>query len=397
MMIIYILYVVGFLLPAVLVALYYMFLMLARMLGARSYAPIGTNTTHSFAIVIPAHNEEKLLAAVLRSCAELDYPADKAQVFVIADNCSDRTAEVARDCHTTCLERNDSRRTGKGFALEWAFEKILPMGHDAFVVLDADCLIEKHALHVFDRCLEEGNHVLQAHYILSNPDASPISYVACVGNVLEYDFFYAPKSTLGLAVMLVGTGMVFHRSLLQQYPWKAHSAVEDAEYTLMLAPHGVRVRFVANVGVFQAGAERIQQLSVQRTRWAGGTLQLGKRSAVQLIVKGLTTGRTLLVNAGWTLLVVMRPLILLHLVLMLAIGMSLVLLQPSPVSRVYFGVGVGLVVVYFAYFAVGVATVGLSIRRVCYLLSTPLVLAMMAIIAVKSGIARRTAWVRMPR
>jgi 1,2-diacylglycerol 3-beta-glucosyltransferase len=397
MVIVYGLYVACFLLPASAAALYHAFLMVARLLGARAVAPAGAGAGHIFAIIIPAHNEEQAIADVLRSCAALDYPADKHHVYVLADNCSDRTAEVARTCGATCLERTNARQTGKGQALEWAFEQILPLGHDAVVVLDADCTIEPHALRVFDRCLQEGDKVLQANYVLSNPDASAISYVARVGNLLEYEFFYAPKSDLGLAVMLVGTGMVFHRSILLEHPWRAHSLVEDAEYTLMLARHGIRVRFVANVGVLQAGAERAEQLAVQRARWAGGTLQLGKRSAIRLIAKGLCTGRILVADAGWTLLIVARPLVLLHLMLTVVLGSLLAWLCPATLSTAFLLTGTGLLAVYAVYFGVGIAMVGMSARRAGYLLSTPAVLARLAIIAVKSGMSRHTNWVRTPR
>jgi len=264
-------------------------------------------------------------------------------------------------------------------------------------VLDADCTIESHALRVFDRCLQDGDRVLQANYVLSNPDASAISYIARVGNVLEYEFFYAPKSDLGLAVMLVGTGMVFHRRVLSEHPWRAHSIVEDAEYTLTLARHGIHVRFLANVGVLQAGAERVEQLKVQRARWAGGTLQLGKRSVMGLIAKGLATGRTLLADAGWTLLIVSRPLVLLHLLLTVALASLLAWLCPATASRAFLVMGVSSLAVYAVYFAVGIAAVGISARRAGYLLTTPLVLARLAIIALKAGMSRQTNWVRTPR
>jgi cellulose synthase/poly-beta-1,6-N-acetylglucosamine synthase-like glycosyltransferase len=317
MIVAYLLFVACFLLPAAAAAFYHVFLLAARLFGARAVAPASEDARHSFAVVIPAHNEEQHIAEVLRSCAALDYPADKFEVYVVADNCADRTAEVARASGATCLERTDIHNHGKGHALQWAFEQVLPQGHDAVVVLDADCTVERHALRVFDRCLQEGSRALQAHYVLSNPDASAISYVARVGNVLEYDYFYAPKSDLGLAVMLVGTGMVFHRSVLLEYPWRAHSVVEDAEYTLTLAQHDLRVRFVGNVHVVQAAAERVEQLAVQRARWASGTWHLGKRSVIVLIAKGMLTGRILLADAGWTLLIVSRPLLLLHLSLTL--------------------------------------------------------------------------------
>ena len=397
MIVLYLLYVACFLLPALAVAIYHAFLMLARLLGARANARAGAEAGHSFAIVIPAHNEEQVIADVLRSCAALDYPADKYRVYVVADNCSDRTAEVARNCIATCLERANDQQVGKGYALQWAFEQVLPLGHDAVVVLDADCTIAPQALRVFDRCLQDGSKVLQANYVLSNPDASAISYVARVGNILEYEYFYAPKSDLGLAVMLVGTGMVFHRSVLSDYPWRAHSLVEDAEYTLALASHGIRVRFVANVGVFQAGAERAEQLTVQRARWAGGTLQLGKRSAIRLIAKGLLTGRALLADAGWTLLIVSRPLVLLHLLLTLLLATLLGWLSPNGLSTALLLTGMGVLVVYAIYFGVGVARIGMSARRAGYLLATPFVLARLAMIVVIAGMSHRTAWIRTPR
>ncbi len=265
------------------------------------------------------------------------------------------------------------------------------------IVLDADCTVESHALQVFDQCLREGSRALQAHYVLSNPDASAISYVARVGNVLEYEYFYAPKSDLGLAVMLVGTGMVFHRSVLLEHPWRAHSVVEDAEYTLTLARHGLRVRFVANVHVVQAAAERVEQLAVQRARWASGTWQLGKRSAMGLLAKGLLTGRVLLADAGWTLLIVSRPLVLLHLSLTLVTALFLAWLFPAPASVVFLASGAFLVALYAAYFGFGIAKVGFSARRASFLLSAPLVLFRLAVIAVRSGALRRAAWIRTPR
>jgi cellulose synthase/poly-beta-1,6-N-acetylglucosamine synthase-like glycosyltransferase len=390
-------YGVCFLLPASLAAMYYSFLMLARVLGARALVGSGKHANHTFAIIIPAHNEEQIIPQVVQSCLALEYPAGRYRVIVVADNCSDGTAAVARCCGALCLERNDLDRRGKGQALEWAFAKVLPMGHDAVLVLDADCAIDRHALRVFDRSLAQGSRVLQANYVLSNPDASPISYVARVGNTLEYDFFYAPKSCLGLAVLLVGTGMVFHRDVLRECPWKCHSITEDAEYALILAAHGIRIRFVADAPVSQAGAERLEQLTVQRERWAGGTLQLGRSVALKLLVKGLLRGRLLLADAGWTVLVVGRPLVLVHLLLTLGFAFLLNVFYPGLVSRGFVVVGASLLGLYAVYFGVGILAIGVNARRISFLLRAPLVLSRLAIISLKSLLSHRKAWVRTPR
>lgn len=392
-----ILFLILFPLPAAAAAIYHVLLMLARFMGARGHAPAGTNASHAFAIVIPAHNEEGIITAVLQSCAALDYPVDKYRVFVVADNCSDHTAEVARNFPVECLERTNAHQTGKGYALEWAFDQILPLQFDAIVVLDADCIIERHALRVFDRCLERGDRALQANHVLSNPDASPISYISMIGNFLEYNFFYAPKSELGLAVMLVGTGMVFHRDVLETHSWNVHSAVEDAEYTLVLAREGIHVRFVANVNVLVEGAEQAKQLDVQRSRWAGGTLQLARRSAVAAIARGVFSGRILLADAGFTLLVLSRPLVLLHLMLTILFAALFALASDLPYSNVALAASFGILSTYFVYFAVGVAMVGLTALRARYLLRTPFVLARLMIIALMAVPSRSTPWIRTPR
>jgi len=116
-----------------------------------------------------------------------------------------------------------------------------------------------------------------------------------------------------------------------------------------------------------------------------------------LIAKGLATGRTLLADAGWTLLIVSRPLVLLHLLLTVALASLLAWLCPATASRAFLVMGVSSLAVYAVYFAVGIAAVGISARRAGYLLTTPLVLARLAIIALKAGMSRQTNWVRTPR
>jgi len=397
-LIILIVYGLLFLLPAFLFTVYYMLLMIVRLCGARAYRPAGMNATHTFAIVIPAHNEEKVLGDTLRSCAHIEYPNHKYDVFVVADNCSDRTVEVAKAFGITCLERRAPQERGKGYALQWVFGQIVSRGYDAVVVLDADCRIDSHALRVFDRCFEEGDQVLQANYITSNPDASPISYAARVGNLLEYELFYAPKSCLGLAVMLVGTGMVFRKEVLETHPWGAHSVVEDAEYTLSLARHGIRVQFVANVGVRQAAAERIEQLKVQRKRWASGTMELSKACVLKTITEGIISRRAWLIDSGWTLLVVSRPLVLLHLSATLGLGAVLVPLIPEWTSTMVIGFGLTLLLAYGLYLGTGIIMVGLSIRRACFLLVAPLVVARIAIISLTTLFgSQHGQWERTPR
>jgi cellulose synthase/poly-beta-1,6-N-acetylglucosamine synthase-like glycosyltransferase len=386
-----------FLIPAALVCLYYVSLALVALLFRKEAPSVEGNPAQTFAIVIPAHNEEQSISTTLRSCAGLDYPKDKYQVFVIADNCSDKTAEIARRNGAICFERVDDTKKGKGFALEWGVKRILAEGHGALVVLDADCQLDNQSLQLFDHYLKKGEKVLQANDSGSNPDSNAMSYAVAVGNVIENRLFYAPKSRLGLAVLLRGTGMVFRRDVLEQHPWEAHSIAEDVEYTLRLIKSGIKVSFVDEVKVFSQFPDRKDQLQVQRMRWARN-LGFSKRQALKLIWEGIVQGRGLLTDAGWTLLVLSRPLVLIELFIAVILGSFSVWLLPGQLSKGLFAAGLIVLLVQLLYFALGVALLGVNVRRMKLLLSSPVTVGRLIVISL-SGVfgVRGNIWSRTPR
>jgi cellulose synthase/poly-beta-1,6-N-acetylglucosamine synthase-like glycosyltransferase len=317
---------------------------------------------------------------------------------VVVDNCTDGTAEIARRAGAHVLERHDPDRRGKGFALAWAFERILPLGHDALVVLDADCRADADLLRAFARRLADGDPVLHARYVASNPDASPISYALAVANRVEDDLFYAPKDRLGLAVFLRGTGMAFRRDVLERLPWRAVSNVEDAEYTVTLLAHDVAVRFVPETRVVSEYPQHAEQLDVQRRRWTGGGIALARGYAPRLIGSGLVRRSLRLVDAGWTMLIASRPLVLAVQIVAVALGLMCVLLAPGGLSSAILMTGLSALALQAIYLGMGVILLGLSARRVLMLLRAPALVARLILIAATAllGAADR-AWARTPR
>ncbi|MBL8793102.1 MAG: glycosyltransferase [Planctomycetia bacterium] len=364
-------------------------------LCARSHATPATQRRQRFAILIPAHNEEDQIETALRCCADLDYPRNRVQVFVIADNCTDRTAALARAGGATCLERHDLSQRGKGPALAWALKQVLPTRPEAVLILDADCRLDRHALRVFNARLAAGEQVLQASYVASNPDGSIASYVAAVANAIENDLFYAPKAVLGLSVLLRGTGMAFRREVLERFPWQAASVVEDVEYTVRLYQGGVRVAFVPEVRVWSAFPEQDRQMQVQRTRWVGGNIRLGVQQAWPLLRQAVAAGRPLLVELAWTLLVSVRSLAVAQMLLAVLLGAVAAVLMPG----LGFGALAGLLLVLYAvYFGLGVTRLGLNVQRMALLLRAPWMVFRMLWIGSASLFPGRTAsWERTPR
>ncbi len=368
-------------------------------LGRRRRPPEGAGAPeHDFAIVIPAHNEEVSIANTLMSCAALRYPRDKVTIYVIADNCTDQTAPIASARGAICLERRDESHPGKGCALEWAFQRIPLDRHDAFVVLDADCTLDAPALQRFDQCLHDGARVLQANDVAANPDSSAISYMAAVANRLENDFFYAPKSRVGAAVFLRGTGMVLHRDVLRRRPWRAQSIVEDLVYSVELLREGIAIDFVEDVCVRSEFPTAGRQLQVQRSRWIGGNVAVARLHALPLMREGLRTGQWRLIDAAWTLLVTLRSLVLMQLLATVAVATACLAWLPGLMSGLLVGVGLGLVGCYGLYFLLGALSLGLSARRWRLLLTSPLILIRMLQVALHGALrVDLQTWVKMPR
>jgi len=383
---------------AALGCLYHLGLMAVALVCRRQDRPCSGPPTHSFAIVIPAHDEEITIKCALDSCATFDYPKEKYTVYVIADNCSDRTAEVAREDGAVCLVRQDAEKLGKGFALEWALPKVLAAGHDAILILDADCQIDSHALLVFDEQLSHGARGLQASDVVGNSDESPTSYVLALANALENQCFYAPKSMLGLAVLLRGTGMVFHREVLHRFPWHAQSIAEDSEYSFELLKQGIGIRFVPEVRVASDFPVGHEQLTVQRARWIGGGMRVVATWGPRLAWEGLASGRVVLLDAVLTMLVASRPFVITQLLLTLLLCFINWSILPTPWAVFLLICCAAIVAGYTVYVGVGFALLGVRAKQLKLVLQAPFAVAAYLFIAIKSLFGANVGnWNRTPR
>ena len=383
---------------AVMVCLYHMFLAAVALLTRSRTTSSNVPEVHNFAIVIPAHNESGTIEHSLNSCAALNYPKERYTVYVIADNCEDDTAEIAASFGATCLIRRNEQERGKGYALEWAIPQVLDRQHDSLLILDADCQIDAHALRVFDHRLQSGDRVLQANYVVANPDDNSMSYLLALANMLENDLFYAPKSALGLAVFLRGTGMLFHRDVLASHPWQASSVVEDAEYAYRLLREGVRISFVPNVRVVSDFPTQQDQLDVQRKRWIGGNIALGKRHGFRLFRQGLLGCRLPLIDAGWTTMIISRPMVILQLISTLVMTLLCRYLMADTWSTIMLVCCLAAMAFYALYVAIGVGSLGLTAHRVRLLLGSPAIVSRYLLLSLQAFVSSGpTAWNRTPR
>jgi len=230
-------------------------------------------------VFVPAHNEEQVLGRCLASIAGQTYPPYRRRVMVIADNCTDGTAEVARAHGAEVLVRDDPDAAGKGRALRWAIDRMLtePGRPDAIVMIDADSVADPDLLLHLEAALAGGAEVAQADYRILEPEASAGSRLVATGFLLFHRTRLAGRAALGLPANLVGNGMAFKSAVLENVPWSAFTSVEDLEYSLILRAAGVRPVFCAEAVVHGPVPQNGRALRQQRMRWEGGRLYLLRR------------------------------------------------------------------------------------------------------------------------
>ena len=252
----------------------------------------GTGRPPQLAVLVPAHNEEELLRRCLESLADQDYPDESYSVIVIADNCTDRTADVAGSSGVQVLERHDLQLRGKGHALRWAMDLLgNDTDLDAFVVVDADSVAERGLLSGLVGAVDRGAEVAQADYAALLDSEEAPSQLRGLAFLLFHRVRFSGKARLGLPCSLVGNGMLVAREVSRRHPWAAFSEVEDLEYSLQLRLAGVgpvfapSARLAAPVATAGAGA------LVQRRRWEGGRARVTARYLPQLASAALRQRR----------------------------------------------------------------------------------------------------------
>lgn len=262
--------------------------------ATRSHAVPGTpSALPTFAVLIPAHNEEAVITAVLASVSALDYPRDHFATIVIADNCTDNTAALAtRVPGVQVFKRTDAVDRGKGYALRWIWQQLSAAGltFDAYVVLDADSVIEQNFLQAMAIALLRGHDALQGQYAVLNAEDSPNTALRWIALTLMNHVRPLGRDALGGSSTLTGNGMCLSRALLERHPWQAFGLTEDNQYYLALVVAGGRVRYVPGAVVRAVMPTSARQMLTQDIRWESrtpGQTREAWRTAARLVRAGM--------------------------------------------------------------------------------------------------------------
>ena len=232
---------------------------------------------HRYAFFIAAHNEESVIANLVRSIKAQDYPSELIDTFVVADACTDNTAEEARRAGAIVYERNDLARKGKSWVLDYGFARVLeeyPGKYEAFFVFDADNLLSPTYVTEMNKVFDQGYLVATSYRNSKNFDSSWISSAYALWFLREAKFLNNSRMLCGTGCAISGSGwMVSSRIIQGMNGWDFHTLTEDIQFSTFCAANGIRIAY-APAEFYDEQPIDFKSSWTQRMRWTKGFYQV---------------------------------------------------------------------------------------------------------------------------
>lgn len=258
-------------------------------------------------VLVPAHNEQSVIAATIASILPQLNPSDR--LLVVADNCTDATASVARSMGAEVVERHDEDHRAKGYAVAYGLEILQPESRDVVLMVDADCHVGDDAVDRLVRQAETMGCPAQASYEMPSPVTSDGCNVSAWSAVSSFAVSVKNQvrpiglDRLGFGCILYGSGMAFPAAVARKPNWASDNIVEDMKvcYDLMVAGHSPR--FCPAAMVTASLPENHQNAIEQRKRWEHGHLFTIVTQTPRLIFHATTSLRPSLLVAAIDLMI----------------------------------------------------------------------------------------------
>lgn len=251
-------------------------------------------TQHRYAVVVSARNESSVIGNLIRSIRNQKYPEELVDIFVIADNCTDNTAEVAREAGAIVYERFNKELVGKGYALDWLF-KIIKSDHadknyEAFIIFDADNILDPNYIAEMNKVFDNGYRIITSYRNSKNFDGNWIAAGYSLWFLREARYLNNARMTLGTSCAISGTGFLVSAEVIEENGgWIHHLLTEDIEFTTDSIIKGEKIGYCANAVLYDEQPTLFSQSYTQRLRWAKGFYQVFKNYGAKL-VKGVFKG-----------------------------------------------------------------------------------------------------------
>ena len=240
--------------------------------------PLIENKNHKFMAILPAHNEENVIGNLIESLKNQDYPKELLDIYVIADNCTDNTAKIAKEAGAIVLERkeDDPAKKTKGAALQWFLKQKIEedADYDAFCVFDADNIVDKNFFKAMNKKLCQGEEVVQGYRDIKNPTDSWVSAGYAIFYWTMNRFYHLARYNLGLSPLINGTGFMVKFDVSKTYRME-HKNINRG-YRILIKKRiiaGKKLGWATDAIVYDEQPVGFKQSWSQRSRWTIGHIQ----------------------------------------------------------------------------------------------------------------------------
>ena len=249
---------------------------------------------HKFAAVISARNERDVIGQLISSIKSQNYPKDKLDIFVIADNCTDATAQVAREAGAIVYERFNKVQVGKGYALDWLFKIIdrdhKEAGYEGYMIFDADNILDVNYVAEMNKVFDNGYDILTSYRNSKNFDSNWISAAYSLWFLREARYLNNSRMQLGTSCAISGTGFLVGANVIEENGgWIHHLLTEDIEFTCDSVSKGMKIGYASKAVLYDEQPTKFSQSYTQRLRWAKGFYQVFANYGGKLL-KGVLKG-----------------------------------------------------------------------------------------------------------
>ena len=248
--------------------------------------PLKIKKDHRFMAIIPAHNEEAVVGNLVESLKKQNYNKELYDIYVIADNCTDNTAKVAKEAGAIVYERFDMTKKTKGYALDWFLKQKIEENapYDAFFVFDADNIVDANFIKNMNKKLCQGEDVVQGYRDIKNPSDNWISAGYALFYWTMHRFYHLARYNLGLSPLLNGTGFMVRFDTIKPNGFDTVTLTEDIEFSLKRIIKGKRLGWATDAIVYDEQPTGFRQSWSQRSRWTVGHIQCIQKYTKELAI-----------------------------------------------------------------------------------------------------------------
>jgi len=341
-------------------------------------------TNHRFAVLISARNESEVIGNLVSSIKKQEYPSELVDVYVVADNCTDNTADIARGLGAIVYERQNKEKVGKGYALDYLYHEIKDSGeeYDGFFVFDADNVLKSDFIAQMNKTFSNGYRVVTSYRNSKNYDSNWISAGYALWYLRESKYIQGARMLLGTSCSISGTGFLVSSEILKKYDgWKFFLLTEDIQFTACNIAEGECIGYSKDAVLYDEQPVTFEQSWKQRMRWSKGFYQVFAHHGKDLI-RGFIKDKNF---ACYDMFMVIAPAILLTAAtLLMNVGLIIYQMQHgiNPVDIIKL-MSTSLVNMYFITYCLGLLTTitewkqihATAFKKILYTFTFPLFLA----------------------